>query len=110
LVEIVYWPAVQIVIVADGRRQLAWFAVIRHPAEWLAQQIIEAFPWKTAPTYLVRDNDGAYGPVFRRRVQRWGSPHGAIVSAVNIFLATRSGSPPSIVEEGSQNPRPARVL
>jgi len=26
LVEIVYWPAVQIVIVADGRRQLLWFA------------------------------------------------------------------------------------
>jgi hypothetical protein len=28
-------------------------------AEWLAQQIVEAFP-DTAPTYLVRDNDGAY--------------------------------------------------
>lgn len=26
------------------------------------QQIVEAVPWKTAPTYLVRDNDGAYGP------------------------------------------------
>jgi hypothetical protein len=73
LVEIVYWPAVQIVIVADGRRQLLWFAVTRHStAEWLAQQIIEAFPWETAPTYLVRDNDGAYGPVFRRRVRAMG--------------------------------------
>jgi hypothetical protein len=30
----------------------------------------KAFPWETAPTYLVRDNDGAYGPAFRRR---WGS-------------------------------------
>ena len=30
-------------------------------ADWLAQQIVEAFPWGTAPTYLVRDNDGAYG-------------------------------------------------
>ena len=45
----------------------------RHPtAEWLAQQIIEAFPWETAPTYLVRDNDGAYGPTFRRRVRAMG--------------------------------------
>jgi len=36
--------------------------VTRNPtAEWLAQQITEAFPWETAPTYLVRDNDGAYG-------------------------------------------------
>ena len=61
------------VIVGHGRRQLRWFAVIRHPtAEWLAQQIVEAFPWETAPTYLVRDNDGAYGPVFRRRVRAMG--------------------------------------
>jgi hypothetical protein len=27
----------------------------------LAQQILEAFPWNAAPTYLVRDNDRAYG-------------------------------------------------
>ena len=61
------------VIVGHGRRQLLWFAVTRHPtAEWLAQQIIEAFPWETAPTYLVRDNDGIYGPVFRRRVRAMG--------------------------------------
>jgi hypothetical protein len=32
--------------------------VTRHPtAEWLARQITEAFPWASAPTYLVRDND-----------------------------------------------------
>jgi hypothetical protein len=32
----------------------------RHPtAEWLAQQIVEAFPWDTAPAYLVRENDRA---------------------------------------------------
>jgi transposase InsO family protein len=47
--------------------------VTQHPtAEWLAQQIVEAFPWETAPTYLVRDNDGAYGPIFRRRVRAMG--------------------------------------
>jgi len=34
-----------LVIIGHGRRQLLWFAVTRHPtAEWLAQQIIEAFP------------------------------------------------------------------
>ena len=49
-------------VVGHGRRQLLWFAVTGHPtAEWLAQQIVEAFPWDAAPTYLVRDNDGAYG-------------------------------------------------
>jgi carbohydrate kinase (thermoresistant glucokinase family) len=45
-----------------------WFAVTRHPtAEWLARQITEAFPWDKAPTYIVRDNDRAFGSVFRRR-------------------------------------------
>jgi hypothetical protein len=49
-------------VVGHGRRQLLWFAVTRNPsAEWLAQQMAEAFPWNTAPTYLVRDNDRAYG-------------------------------------------------
>src|SRR6516164_10025301 len=56
-----------------GRRQLLWFAVTRNPtAEWLAQQIVQAFPWNTAPTYLVRDNDGAYGQAFTRRLRAMG--------------------------------------
>jgi hypothetical protein len=46
-------------VMGHGRRQLLWFAVTRRPtAEWLARQIVEAFPWNTAPRYLVRDNDG----------------------------------------------------
>ena len=45
----------------------------RHPtAEWLAQQIVEAFPWNAAPTYLVRDNDGVYGQAFLSRVRAMG--------------------------------------
>jgi hypothetical protein len=60
-------------VLGHGRRQLLWFAVTRHPmAEWLAQQIVEAFPWGTAPTYLVRDNDGAYGRYSRIECERWG--------------------------------------
>jgi hypothetical protein len=48
--------------------------VTRHPtAEWLAQQIVEAFPWGTTPTYLVRDNDrelmGGYSGI---ECERWG--------------------------------------
>ena len=60
-------------VVGHGRRQLLWFAVTRHPtAEWLAQQIVEAFPWDPVPANLVRDNDGAYGDVFIRRVRAMG--------------------------------------
>ena len=60
-------------VLGRGRRQLLWFQVTRHPtAEWLARQITEAFPWTSAPAYLVRDNDYAYGHVFTSRVSAMG--------------------------------------
>ena len=58
------------IVIGHGRRQLLWFEVTRHPtAAWLARQITEAFPWASAPTYLLRDNDRAYGHVFTSRVK-----------------------------------------
>ena len=45
----------------------------RNPtAEWVARQIIEAFPWDEAPGYLVRDNDRFYGNVALRRIHAMG--------------------------------------
>src|SRR5262245_9681348 len=60
-------------VVGHGRRHLLWLEVTRHPtAAWLARQITEAFPWASAPAYLVRDNDRAYGHVFTTRVRAMG--------------------------------------
>jgi transposase InsO family protein len=60
-------------VLGHGRRQLLWIEVTRHPtAEWLARQITEAFPWASAPAYLVRDNDRAYGHIFTSRVRAMG--------------------------------------
>jgi transposase InsO family protein len=60
-------------VLGHGRRQLLWCEVTRHPtAEWLARQITEAFPWASAPAYLVRDNDRAYGHIFTSRVRAMG--------------------------------------
>src|SRR5262249_46517793 len=60
-------------VLSHGRRQLLWFEVSRHlTAAWLARQITEAFPWASAPAYLVRDNDRAYGHVFTTRVAAMG--------------------------------------
>jgi Integrase core domain len=60
-------------VLGHQRRQLLWFAVTRNPtAEWLARQIIEAFPWDSAPKYLIRDNDRAFGVVFKARVRAMG--------------------------------------
>jgi hypothetical protein len=39
---------------------------------WTAQQIIEAFPWDTAPKYLPRDRDSIYGAYFRQRIKNMG--------------------------------------
>ncbi len=60
-------------VLGHRRRQLLWFAVTQNPtAEWLARQITEAFPWDTAPKYLIRDNDRALRhqlTVLRRNVR-----------------------------------------
>lgn len=61
------------VILGLGRREILHVEVTMHPtAQWLARQITEAFPWDTAPGFIVRDNDGAYGRVFRWRLKAMG--------------------------------------
>ena len=61
------------VILGIGRRDILWIGVTTHPtAEWLARQVTEAFPWDTVPKYLIRDNDGAYGEIFTRRLRSMG--------------------------------------
>jgi putative transposase len=40
--------------------------VTEHPtAEWAAKQLMQAFPWDTAPSYILRDRDRVYGKTFR---------------------------------------------
>jgi hypothetical protein len=46
------------VILAHQRRRVLHFNVTEHPtAEWTAKQLLQAFPWDTAPRYLLRDRD-----------------------------------------------------
>ncbi len=55
------------------RRRLVFTNVTTNPtAEWLAQQIVNAFPWDTAPKFLIRDRDGAYGSAFSLRMKSLG--------------------------------------
>ena len=66
-------PLYVLVIVRLVRRELVWINVTPHPAaEWIAQQITEAFPWKEAPRYLIRDQDGIYGATVTRRLRAMG--------------------------------------
>lgn len=58
------------IVLSHARRQVIHFNVTAHPtAEWTAQQITEAFPWETAPRFLLRDRGSSYGDVFRQRVR-----------------------------------------
>ena len=60
-------------ILLHGRRELLWLGVTAHPtAEWIAQQITEAFGWRNAPRYVVRDRDRVYGARFIQRVRAMG--------------------------------------
>jgi transposase InsO family protein len=61
------------IIVRVDRRELVRIAVTTSPtADWIARQITEAFPWDSAPAYLVRDRDRAFGSVVLRRIRAMG--------------------------------------
>ncbi len=61
------------VVLAHDRRRVIHFNVTQSPgARWTAQQIAEAFPWNTAPRYLLRDRDGINGHGFTSRVDHMG--------------------------------------
>jgi hypothetical protein len=60
-------------ILAHDRRGIVRFDDTQHPtAGWLSRQITEAFPWDTAPRFLLRDRDASYSTAFSRRVKAMG--------------------------------------
>ncbi|MGI9302276.1 MAG: integrase core domain-containing protein [Gammaproteobacteria bacterium] len=62
-----------LVVLHQERRHIVHFNVTEHPnSAWIAQQIIETFPFDTAPRYLLRDRDGKYGDRYRGRVRSMG--------------------------------------
>src|SRR5438046_654288 len=60
-------------VLAHERRRIVHFAVTAHPtAEWTVQQLREAFPWDSAPRYLLRDRDRVFGQAFVDQVKAMG--------------------------------------
>ena len=50
------------VILSLDRRRIVHFNVTDSPtAEWTSLQLTQAFPFDTAPRFLIRDRDGIYG-------------------------------------------------
>ena len=61
------------VILRHDRREIVHFNATYNPtAQWTAQQLVEAFPFDSAPRYLLPDRDSIYGDQFRNRVKSLG--------------------------------------
>jgi len=74
-------------VLAHERRRIVRFAVTAHPtAEWTAQQMREAFPWDSAPRYLLRDRDGIFGQDFVKQVKEMGIKQ--VLAAAALPVAT----------------------
>jgi transposase InsO family protein len=49
-------------VIDHGRRRIRHFNVTRHPNSlWMVQQLREAFPYHSAPRFLIFDRDAKYG-------------------------------------------------
>ena len=61
------------VVIEHARRRVVHFNVTAHPtAKWIAPQLTEAFPFDTAPKYLIREGDAKYGQSVTRRITALG--------------------------------------
>ncbi|MEO5379180.1 MAG: integrase, partial [Magnetococcus sp. DMHC-6] len=63
-VPTVFFKVLHVLVLLDHeRRRIIHFNVTANPtAAWVAQQIRDAFPWDTAPRYLIHDRDPAFMP------------------------------------------------
>jgi transposase InsO family protein len=52
-------------VLSNERRRVLHFNVTTNPtAEWTGRQLLEAFAWRDAPLFLLRDRDKIYGEAF----------------------------------------------
>jgi len=60
-------------VIHHGRRRILHVGVTAHPtAQWVIQQLREAFPYRATPRYLILDRDGKYGRVVPEQPKSWG--------------------------------------
>ena len=60
-------------IIHHGRREVLRFGVTFNPsAAWVIQQLREAFPFDTAPRYLIFDNDKIFSPAVLDAIRSMG--------------------------------------
>lgn len=61
-------------VISHGRRRILHFNATEHPtAQWIVQQLREAFPEDSAPKYLMLDRDGKFSGEVARTLECLGS-------------------------------------
>jgi putative transposase len=61
------------IVLLHDRRRVVHFNITESPCSfWVGQQIVDAFPWDSAPRFMIRDRDQIYGLEFVRRVKGLG--------------------------------------
>ena len=98
-----------LIVLGHDRRKVIHFEVSQNPTQvWLSRQMTEAFPWDTAPRYLLRDRDTSMvGPsviVLRRWASKRSSPRrghpgripmssaSSARSAANVWITSSSST------------------
>jgi len=61
-----------LVLSHDRRRVIHFNVTDSPPARWTALQIVQAFPWDTAPRFIIRDRDAIYGEEVCRTLRSCG--------------------------------------
>jgi len=65
LYDVLFRPLFALFFVKHSNREVVHLNVTRSPTDaWAAQQLREATPFGEAPRYVIRDNDGKFGPKF----------------------------------------------
>ena len=79
------------VVLSHDRRRIVHLNVTAHPtAAWTAQQLREAWPWNSAPRFVIRDLDTIDG---------WDFPRTAVAMGLDeVFTARRAPWQNSLVE------------
>jgi putative transposase len=86
-------------VIAHDRRRILHCNVTKHPrSAWVIQQLPEAFPYDSAPGYLILDRDASFNEEAIDTVKSFGIDQSRPVSKVhgrtglaNVGLATAAG-------------------
>ena len=60
-------------ILSHDRRRVVHFNITSHPTvEWTSRQLLHAFPYDSAPQYILRDRDSIYGGIVQQQLKELG--------------------------------------